>query len=844
MKRLSLFTGVAIAVLAIAWASLLIIEGIENGFFASEQPRSPFLDAQLAAWQIDEEQQQKFSQRLDEVPQTVDAVAAFYFGLGPVLNQQQPTLLNAQGELVMDQLVNRYEVKLSDDHHSDTKELFIAQKNTLQGIYDVENDKWLLNPDFQKIALSIARQGALELHSEQGLGLASKWGEVLVPAEYEQILPLDGRFYRVQKQGLWGIYDSEKQALSTPIQYTKLDYCGGCGNKPSYLYAEQQGKWGIITMRGEERLPFQYQYPSPTYKRGDNWVSNLLLDGQKVFINLASQEHYFSKDYRSVFLRNGFLVLRGAQGYQLINQQGHSVSKQFYQNVWSVSPDGYSSPYIGVKTPTSNLLLDSNGETLLQLNKKDTARLSVSQQFIEVHSKEAGYGLYDRDVQPLLDIKYAKISEHTITSGERQNINLYHLYNEAGERGWYVPSLDVVVEPQFDNVDWIKSPSNDEVYFLATTETDIELYSLSGEVVVPAGYDNLRFMSNGKVAVIKDDKVGMYDIEQNKELLPPDYFGISSSSFHPSLLKITHPAEQDFETQYWDTQTEQFMNTAYTLVTRVPDSKTVWLVEDEDAETAFLYDVATDKQLSNSYKKIYGFKKGWAKVKNHKGRVGFIDHTGKERIPLRYDHAEMNPQGIVELMTLKTHTSSVVAYNDDNGNGIQELVSLRIWHATYVRPSGEKLNPKPIVSHSEPHESIASTTPQYHDKLLIQQFNEDRQQDLLGMMSIEGELLIKPLYTQIYEVADGAAYVVISDDKVGIINQQGKMIVPPVLDDINLQKPIDRSIKAERWADKFPLLARLDSTYFHINADGSFAPFKAQSADFTGLRILALQRSE
>lgn len=70
------------------------------------------------------------------------------------------------------------------------------------------------------------------------------------------------------------------------------------------------------------------------------------------------------------------------------------------------------------------------------------------------------------------------------------------------------------------------------------------------------------------------------------------------------------------------------------------------------------------------------------------------------------------------------------------------------------------------------------------------------------------------------------------------------MIVPPVLDDINLQKPIDRSIKAERWADTFPLLARLDSTYFHINADGSFVPFKAQSADFTGLRILALQRSK
>src|SRR5699024_10219117 len=108
----------------------------------------------------------------------------------------------------------------------------------------------------------------------------------------------------------WGVYSKEKKELVIPIQYDKLDYCGGWGMKPDYAYALRDGKWGIVNFHNKTLVPFEYEFPGHQGMRSGNWVANLTKGDRELIINIATGKVYFETDYQDLKLVNGFLALK------------------------------------------------------------------------------------------------------------------------------------------------------------------------------------------------------------------------------------------------------------------------------------------------------------------------------------------------------------------------------------------------------------------------------------------------------------------------------------------------------------------------------------------------------
>src|SRR5690606_31780598 len=128
----------------------------------------------------------------------------------------------------------------------------------------------ILEPVFQQIEYLSDAHWKVTKAGQQTI--TTPTGDVL--PYFDEVGYLDGRYFDVKVDDKWGLYDSESQALTTPAIYDGFDYCGGCGRKPDYVYAQQNGKWGIVSFDNRTLVPFAYEHSHWNGMRSGVWVSS------------------------------------------------------------------------------------------------------------------------------------------------------------------------------------------------------------------------------------------------------------------------------------------------------------------------------------------------------------------------------------------------------------------------------------------------------------------------------------------------------------------------------------------------------------------------------------------
>ena len=117
-------------------------------------------------------------------------------------------------------------------------------------------------------------------------GIKDLDGNILVPAQFKYIG--DGGYknyhFCVENQDdKWGVIDAHGNWI---IPYGKFDWLWCRGD---YFLARKDGRAGIVDLKGDAIIPFEYEYLHPAYKEGLDLIS-AKKDGEFFFINSKQEK--------------------------------------------------------------------------------------------------------------------------------------------------------------------------------------------------------------------------------------------------------------------------------------------------------------------------------------------------------------------------------------------------------------------------------------------------------------------------------------------------------------------------------------------------------------------------
>lgn len=295
----------------------------------------------------------------------------------------------------------------------------------------------------------------------------------------------------------------------------------------------------------------------------------------------------------------------------------------------------------------------------------------------------------------------------------------------------------LIVEPRFD---WIED-FNDG-YALAgkytkTLRPGSKSYSYvnlrgliekkSGEAILEPIYNEVLWRGNGLLAVAKDEKYGLMDLEGNA-LGEARFQHVSEYADGLAQVSVPH-GSGDYRFGFIDFAGKLVIPTVYEGVFAKFESGLAivgksgkWGAIDKKGKIVipFQYD-----KMSSS------FVSGYAAVAK-KGKWGVVDTKGKQVIPLKYDEVEVFPQGMMEYGVMR----------------------------------------KPIAKGTMQKRQIVDQNGNYHDADW-------------GVIDIRTKKVIVPPQYQNVEVQANGLTVVKKADKYGIVDRTGKPVVPAKYGRIN-----------------------------------------------------------
>lgn len=358
----------------------------------------------------------------------------------------------------------------------------------------------------------------------------------VVEHNFEWSLAYDD-FFIFQQDDKYGVMDYEKKLIAEPI-YDKLQYA----EDGEYFMVTYNGKYGCYTKDMQEIIPCQFE-----------------------------EAYLFGEDG---------LTIAGINGKQcVINKKGQIVIAPIYNALGGIIGHEYIKALKGEKWG----LLNKKGDICLDFIYDEIVQLSVSggAEYIRVIDDEKGSGLFNKNLEMLLPVKYKEIG-----------------YSEEYECIYAVDQNDI--RHYFDK---------------------------SGKELFPVYYGASKLSDDGLVSVNSGEGFTIYDIGGDAVR----YFEYKNvGCFYNGLARV----------EDWDGSVG-FMNENGEKVTEFEFSDAWDFSEDglaavcKNGKWGFI-DEAGNNVAECIYDEVWDFDDGRAAVCRN-GKWGYIDVLGNEVIPLEYD---------------------------------------------------------------------------------------------------------------------------------------------------------------------------------------------------------------
>lgn len=463
--------------------------------------------------------------------------SVFHNGFARIEEPGKSWYIDSAGKKVFDQIIAMYHpvttTPADEGGHSrmvtnEQETMFLVSSAGKTGIV-TNNGKWLLPPEYDTIELQWKTYLVLRQHGK--MTYADTYGKLLLPLQFEDAGILNDEHFDVKTGGKWGVYSTAEKRLLIPAVYESFDYCGGCGRKGDYLFAQKNGKWGIIDFDNNILMPFEYEHEH-AFMRSDNWVQCLKKEGHEVTINLKTKKEYAAPEYTDMtVIGNGLLKAQKNGKYGLISEDGATVADFIYDDITDVYDETESGPYLRITKDGKTGILREDGKVIIAPAYEGDITASGQYFIIPV---DGNYNLTDTTGKNLLAKDYSEIT----AMSKYFTVPLFKLKQQA-LYGFYNPANRKVVEPAFFDIDRTTVTSPGMELLEVSYQEMYGLYNAAGEQVLPVVYKKVDGLVPGLVAVNKETGAGVYDIRNKKMLIPATYNSVSISSADTSLLFVS-----------------------------------------------------------------------------------------------------------------------------------------------------------------------------------------------------------------------------------------------------------------------------------------------------------------
>lgn len=642
-------------------------------------------------------------------------------------------------------------------------------------------------------------------------GAIDTFGKVLAEPIYDELGPLNAAVYKFRKGPLWGWADIKTGQV---IQEAAFDEVGKSYISP-FLKVERQHKVGLIRNDGSPVTDIGYaDFSGLGYE--DNAYFTYEVQGKIGVMDSAGKKitpPLYDKIERGPVYGTFAVSKAGKVGF--VNRDGKEITDLIYT---SSAPYGN---YVMVKKMGKQGILNGEGKEIVPIvfdeiipagidAEKLTSATSFSTRFNYGHP---GWFLTRKG-------------------------NLWNVYDTTGKKllATDYAHADIIV---YNGMPLIAITTAQHLMGLAKTD---------GTPLVPCRYtgisqgynDGYSYMSNMAgpkgnqfIAMMKKDRLGLFNTTTGKEVLPPIYTRIEWQN--PAMIALNI----NYDTSAMAAPDGTMIRAAskYGNFTAVSENRIVQTVYgSKNSADTWLTDLKGNKLYTYPYwefkhngfsrllmpdsvkRDIASFNNGLLKIWNNIHENLFVDTTGKE-----------------------------VYFNDYqfvgdfyNGLALAGKGEGRSMHFGIISRDNKVVYP-----------ITADDINRFEDDLL-----QVRQDTLQGLIRKDGSIFLPLKYDDISKFYDIGYYKVGKSGNFGVVDSTGKEIIPMKYQDITYDKSqrnfyvtdnrkygiisssgviiipakYDELERNQSYydGDGFPVMVKEDGWYFYINADGSVLPYRSK----------------
>ncbi len=371
------------------------------------------------------------------------------------------------------------------------------------GFYIEDQDGEIIIDDLDTVIYIIQRK-LLLLQKNNNWGMISKFGNILLPIEYDKIIQMTDSYtyWEVLNDGKRGIYNTDI-GLVIPVEFDEINLTRKKGFE---FVVTNNGKSGIFNKFGIKVVSLEYDVIKKQYDaivlQKDNKYSYFI--GNKIFTDSIILNRSFKiHACGNKELIDSYYVfcLNGKQG--VINSNREVVVKPDYQFViypWNITYDTFI-PVVLVKLNGLAGVVDMLGNQVVEPRYQDVFLIDSENAVVK------------------LDSKMYFLNYRTNTIYDKYYFDRFHVYTEGYvtvHKDGMISIVDIKnnfkLQFPFEYQNVLKYGE----YYIVEKESKYGVIDVNNKEVIPCKYESLRFFCD-KVLVIRDGMFGVLSI--NNEIL-------------------------------------------------------------------------------------------------------------------------------------------------------------------------------------------------------------------------------------------------------------------------------------------------------------------------------------
>ncbi|WBL27007.1 WG repeat-containing protein [Zunongwangia sp. HGR-M22] len=663
--------------------------------------------------------------------------------------------------------------------------------------------EWKLKPEYDKIEFVYNRY--VKIEKDGKMTYADSWGKLLVPLKYDTVQIISPRYFDVKKNDKWGIYDAENDKIVIPFEYDKFDYCSGCGQKPDYFYAEKNGKWGVIDLKNEVLVPFNYEHVHSNM-RSDEWVAAFRKEGKNVIINIPQQKEFGAPEYDKFQIENGHLIaaktIDNQRYYGVINRKGKEVVPFNYSEIYSPYSSFQSGPYLSIKKDEKLGIIDTLGNIIIPPNY--TKGLRVRDDYF-ITQKNEKVGLLNLKNEELLPNEYDWIDSDKITISENKTASIFRV-KKNDKYGFYFPKTAQLMNPEYEHIEFFSDRQRNTygarpVGLISLEKDGIDkLYNIKTRKIIPGDYAAFELQPQHKVILMKENygDQGLYDLKENKLILPIKYKSIQVFKDQPKLIKVVKKVG-NYQTQsgLFDDTGKEILPIKYADIKQIDPSK--FLLHEKDS-LYYMFSAKKRKKEKLPFSKV-SVNDSTSLLTVRKNEKFYLYDSKRKKLLLEDGYSNIHQFRNGNYIVIQKDSTNQLKFGYANKDGkIIVPVTYDIRRTAYL-PSLENKR-----------------------YLFLKKKDKATGNMLQGFATFEGKVVVPPRFDKVYPDGNGNGFFTMKNNHYGVITADGKELLKPLYI-IGIDGPFNSRTLEMNF--HFPVPFQENNSWKYMTKDGKILPIKA-----------------